>query len=122
MISIQVWDKSLVSKVERAIRDAGLGLNPAADGTLVRVGIPELNEERRKELAKVANKYAEAARVAARHVRRDGMDALKKAEKDGTMSQDDARSMSDEVQKITDAVIVEIDQLLASKEQEIMQV
>lgn len=122
MIAVSVWDKSMVSAVERAIRDAGLGLNPAADGTLVRISIPELNEERRKELVKVANKYAEAARVAVRHVRRDGMDDLKKAEKDGSISQDDARVQSDEVQKLTDAMVTEIDQLLASKEQEILQV
>ena len=121
-VSVQVWDKGMVSAVERAIRDAGLGLNPSADGTLVRVTIPELNEERRKELVKVAHKYAENARIAIRHVRRDGMDGLKKAEKDGDLSQDDARSQSDDVQKLTDAMIAEVDQMLATKEQEILQV
>ena len=122
MVAVSVWDKSMVSAVERAIRDSGLGLNPAADGTLVRVTIPELNEERRKELVKVAHKYAENARVAIRHVRRDGMDALKKAEKDGDISQDDARSQSDDVQKLTDNMIAEVDQMLSTKEQEILQV
>ena len=122
MVAVSVWDKSMVGAVERAIRDSGLGLNPAADGTLVRVTIPELNQERRKELVKVAHKYAESARVAIRHVRRDGMDALKKAEKDGDISQDDARAKSDDVQKLTDAMIAEVDQMLATKEQEILQV
>lgn len=122
MVAVQVWDKSMVSAVERAIRDADLGLNPASDGTLVRVTIPELNEERRKELVRVAHKYAEQARVAVRHVRRDGMEALKKAEKDGDISQDDARAMSDDVQKLTDEMIAEVDRLLDTKEQEILQV
>ncbi|SKA33614.1 ribosome recycling factor [Consotaella salsifontis] len=122
MISVSVWDKSMVGKVERAIRDSNLGLNPITDGTTLRVPIPELNEERRKELVKVAHQYAEQARVAVRHVRRDGMDTLKKLEKDGEMSQDDSRQMSDRVQKMTDETISELDKTLAEKESEIMQV
>ncbi len=122
MLSVQVWDRSMASAVERAIRDSGLGLNPAGEGQIIRVPLPELNEERRRELTKVAHNYAEQARVAVRHVRRDGMDALKKAEKDGDMSQDEARVESDLVQKATDAAVAEVDQIVAAKEQEIMQV
>lgn len=122
MLSVQVWDRSMTSAVERAIRDSGLGLNPAAEGQVIRVPLPELNEERRRELTKVAHNYAEQARVAVRHVRRDGMDALKKAEKDGEMGQDEARAKSELVQKATDAAVAEIDAILAGKEQEIMQV
>jgi ribosome recycling factor len=122
MLSVQVWDRSMSGAVERAIRDSGLGLNPAAEGQVIRVPLPELNEERRRELTKVAHNYAEQARVAVRHVRRDGMDALKKAEKDGDMGQDQARAESDLVQKATDAAVAEIDQIVAAKEQEIMQV
>ena len=122
MLLVNVWDKSMVGAVERGIRDSGLQLNPMAEGQSVRVPLPELNEERRRELVKVANDYAEKARVAVRHVRRDGMDALKKAEKDGAMGKDDARSESENVQKATDASIGQIDDLLASKEKEIMQV
>ncbi|MFH1803412.1 MAG: ribosome recycling factor [Pseudomonadota bacterium] len=122
MLSVQVWDKSMVKSVEKAIRDAGLGLNPAADGTLVRVPIPALNEERRGELTKVAGKYAEQAKISVRNVRRDGMDQLKKWEKDSVISQDVLHSEEKEIQKITDKVIEDIDKSLAHKEQEIMQV
>lgn len=122
LLSVQVWDQSLSGAVEKAIRDSGLGLNPAAEGAVIRVPIPELNEERRRELTKVANNYAEQARVAVRHIRRDGMEQLKKMEKDGDIGQDDARSKSDLVQKSTDAAVSEIDALLATKDQEIMQV
>jgi ribosome recycling factor len=122
MLSVQVWDKQLVNAVERAIRDANLGLNPITEGTLLRIPIPELNAERRQEMVKLAHRYAEQARVAVRHVRRDGMDTLKKYEKDGHHSLDDTRIQSDELQKLTDAVIKEVDQLVASKEREIVQV
>jgi ribosome recycling factor len=122
MLSVQVWDRSLANAVEKAIRDSGLGLNPMGEGQVIRVPLPELNEERRRDLTKVAHNYAEAARVAIRHIRRDGMDALKKAEKDGDMSQDDARIQSDVVQKTTDAHEAEVDALVAAKEAEIMQV
>jgi ribosome recycling factor len=122
MLSVQVWDRSLAMAVEKAIRDSGLGLNPMGEGQVIRVPLPELNEQRRKELAKVAHNYAEAARVAVRHIRRDGMDAIKKAEKDGDLSQDDSRVQTDLVQKATDAAVIEIDHVLASKEAEILQV
>ncbi|MCB1482635.1 MAG: ribosome recycling factor [Rhodobiaceae bacterium] len=122
MISVQVWDRGLVSAVDKAIRESSLGLNPVVEGQLLRIPIPELNAERRQELVKVAHKYAEAARVAVRHVRRDGLDHLKKAEKDKTIGEDEARSRSDEVQKLTDAAISEIDEVLATKEKEIIQV
>jgi ribosome recycling factor len=122
MLSVQVWDRSMAMAVEKAIRDSGLGLNPMGEGQVIRVPLPELNEQRRKELAKVAHNYAEAARVAVRHIRRDGMDALKKAEKDGDISQDDSRVQADLVQKATDAAVTEIDQVLGAKEAEIMQV
>jgi ribosome recycling factor len=122
MLSVQVWDRQMANAVEKAIRDSGLGLNPMGEGQIIRVPLPELNEQRRKELAKVAHNYAEAARVAVRHIRRDGMDALKKAEKDGDLSQDDSRIQSDLVQKATDAAVAEIDQVVAAKEAEIMQV
>ena len=122
MLSVQVWDRQMANAVEKAIRDSGLGLNPMGEGQIIRVPLPELNEQRRKELAKVAHSYAEAARVAVRHIRRDGMDALKKAEKDGDLSQDDSRVQADLVQKATDAAVAEIDQVLAAKEAEIMQV
>ena len=122
LLTVQVWDNGLVKAVEKAIRDAGLGLNPQTDGALVRVPIPELNEERRKELGRVASKYAEQARVAARNVRRDGMDRLKKMEKDGDLSQDDHRLYADEIQTLTDQTIQKIDDALAAKESEIMQV
>ncbi|MEO5322754.1 ribosome recycling factor [Mesorhizobium sp. CC13] len=122
MISVSVWDKSMVGAVDRAIREANLGFNPIVDGTNLRIPLPELNEQRRKELVKIAHTYAENAKVAARHVRRDGMDALKKAEKDGDISQDDHRVKSEKVQKLTDDTISQIDSLLAGKEAEIMQV
>lgn len=122
LLSVQVWDASMAGAVEKAIRNSGLGLNPSAEGAVIRVPIPELNEERRKELTKVANSYAEQARVAVRHIRRDGMDQLKKSEKDGDLGQDESRVFSDQVQKATDASVAEVDALLATKEQEIMQV
>ena len=122
LVSVTVWDKQMVGKVERAIRESNLGLNPVTDGTTLRIPLPELNEQRRKELVKVAQQYAEQAKVAVRHVRRDGMDTLKKLEKDGDIGQDDNRQMSDQVQKMTDESVSEIDKTLASKEQEIMQV
>lgn len=122
MLSIQVWDKGQVSLVEKAIRESGLGLNPMADGTLVRVPLPELNAERREELVKVAGKYAEQARVAVRNVRRDGMDQIKKAEKDSEISQDEAKDLSAEVQTITDKYVKLVDETLEVKEGEIRQV
>lgn len=122
MLSVSVWDKSMVNAVDRAIREANLGFNPIMDGTTLRIPLPELNEQRRKELVKIAHTYAENARVASRHVRRDGLDNLKKAEKDARVSEDDARKLSDRIQKMTDDTIKEIDQLLVEKEAEIMQV
>jgi ribosome recycling factor len=122
MLGVSVWDKSMVRAVESAIRESNLGLNPIIEGQNMRIPLPELNEERRKSLVKVAHDYAEKAKVAARHVRRDGMDGLKKAEKDGDISQDDSRTNSDKVQKMTDETISEIDRLLHDKEKEIMQV
>ncbi|MCC0043127.1 MAG: ribosome recycling factor [Brucellaceae bacterium] len=122
MLSVQVWDKSMVQAVDRAIRESNLGFNPIVDGTNLRIPLPELNEERRKELVKIAHNYAENARVAARHVRRDGMDHLKKSEKDGETSEDDARRLHDQVQKLTDDTIASIDSLLTEKEAEILQV
>ena len=122
MISVQIWDKSMVAAAEKAIRESDLGLNPVTDGTTLRIPLPELNEERRREIVKVAHQYAEQARVAIRHVRRDGMDAIKKGEKDSDIGQDDARTMSDRVQKATDDKIAEVDNIVAAKETEIMQV
>ena len=122
MITVQVWDKGLAKAVDKAIRDAGLGLNPQMDGQLLRIPLPELNQERRKELSKLAHKYAEAARVAVRNVRRDGMDLLKRLEKDHKIGQDEQHTKGDELQKMTDAHIKDIDSALHSKEQEIMQV
>ena len=122
LLSIQVWDKGQVPFVEKAIREAGLGLNPMADGQMVRVPLPELNEERREELVKIAGKYAEQCRVAVRNVRRDGMDQLKKGEKDGEISQDEQKSLSDDVQKLTDDYVKKIDEALSQKEAEIRQV
>jgi ribosome recycling factor len=122
LLSVQVWDKSLVHAVEKGIMAANLGLTPSTEGQVIRLRIPELNQDRRKELAKVAHKYAENARVAVRHVRRDGLDLLKKMEKDGNISEDDQKRMADEVQKATDQIIAEIDQSLATKEREIMTV
>lgn len=122
MISVQVWDRSVAPAVEKAIRESDLGLNPIVEGQTLRIPIPELNQERRQEISKVASKYAEQARVAVRNVRRDGMDHLKKLEKDGTLSEDESRSLANKVQELTDRSIKEIDNLLAAKEQEIMQV
>jgi ribosome recycling factor len=122
MITVQVWDRGLISAVEKGIRDAGLGLNPASDGTLVRVPIPELSQERRQELTKVAHKYAEQARVAVRNVRRDGMDFLKKLEKDGKIAQDEHHGLGDQMQKLTDEHVKKVDDTLAAKEKEILQV
>lgn len=122
MITVSVYDKSQVSAVEKAIRESGLGLNPVVEGTLLRLPIPELNQERRKDLSKQAAKYAEAARVAVRNVRRDGMDVLKKQKKDSDISEDDLRTLSTKLQDLTDKIEKEIDVALATKEQEIMQV
>jgi ribosome recycling factor len=122
LLSVQVWDKSLVHAVEKAIVNSNLGLSPATEGQVLRLRIPELNEERRKELVKVAHKYAEAARVAVRHVRRDGLDTLKKLEKDGKISEDDHTRFGQDVQKATDQTISDVDQMLATKEKEILTV
>jgi ribosome recycling factor len=121
MITINVWDKALVGKVEKALRDSGLGINPVVDGTIIRLPIPELNEERRRDLTKVAAQYAEHARVAVRNVRRDGMDQLKRAKAAG-MSEDDHKIWADEVQQLTDKSIAAVDSALESKQAEIMQV
>lgn len=122
LLTVQVWDKGAVKAVERAILASGLGLNPAVDGQLIRVPIPELNEERRQELTRVAGKYAEQARVAVRNVRRDGMDSLKRMEKDGEMSQDEHRAWADEVQQLTDEMVARIDETAVAKEEEILRV
>jgi ribosome recycling factor len=122
MITVSVWDKALVIAVEKAIRNAGIGLNPVTDGTMLRIPIPALTEERRKDLVKLAGKYAETQRIAVRNVRRDAMDELKKAEKDHVISQDEQKKMGDEVQGFTDAAIKRVDEALKIKEQEIMQV
>ena len=121
MITVNVWDKSLTGKVERAIRDSGLGINPVVDGTIIRLPIPELNEERRRELTKVAGQYAENARIAVRNVRRDGMDQIKKAKSDG-MSEDDQKFWEGAVQELTDQAIEKVDTALETKQEEIMQV
>jgi ribosome recycling factor len=120
MLSVQVWDKSNVGPADKAIRSAGLGLNPIVDGQNLRLPIPDLTEERRKELAKLASKYAENARIAARNVRRDGMDSLKTDEKKGEISEDERKRKETEVQKITDATIADIDAVTAVKEKEIL--
>jgi ribosome recycling factor len=122
LLAVQVWDKTMVGAVERAIRDSNLGLSPTTEGQVLRIRIPELNEQRRKDLVKVAHKYAEEARVAVRHVRRDGIDILKKLLKDKAISEDDEKRHAGEVQKATDQAIIEVDQVLAMKEKEIMQV
>jgi ribosome recycling factor len=122
MLTVQVWDKSMVSAVEKAIRDSGLGLNPAADGMLVRVPIPQLTTERRAELAKTASKYAEGAKVSVRGVRRDGMEQVKTHEKKHEISEDLAKNWSEEVQKLTDQFIKKVDEMLADKEKDIKQV
>ncbi|AUC55277.1 MULTISPECIES: ribosome recycling factor [unclassified Sagittula] len=120
MVTINVWDKSLVGKVEKAIRESGLGINPQLNGTIIMLPIPELNEERRRELSKVAGQYAEHARVAIRNVRRDGMDQIKKHKDD--MSEDDAKLWESEVQELTDSYIKKVDAALENKQEEIMQV
>jgi ribosome recycling factor len=120
MLSVQVWDAGNVGNVEKAIRDSGLGLNPMPEGAVIRVPVPELNEERRQELTKVAGKYAEQARISVRNIRRDGMDQIKKSEKDGDISEDDSKRQSDDVQKLTDEIIKSIDEMLNKKEQDIM--
>lgn len=122
MLSVQVWDKSNVKAVEKAIVESGLGLNPASDGTLVRIPIPPLTEERRLELAKVARKYAEDAKIAIRNIRRNAMDDLKKMEKDGDIPQDALHDYSDEVQTLTDKFVANIDESLSNKEEEIVQI
>lgn len=121
-ITVQVWDKSQVNVVDKAIRESGLGLNPIGEGQVLRIPIPELNEERRQELAKQAAKYAEQSRVAVRNVRRDGMEQLKRQEKAGEMGQDEQHTHGAEVQEITDSIIKKIDEALSAKEEEIMQV
>ncbi|MGQ9371407.1 ribosome recycling factor [Azospirillum sp. A39] len=122
LITVQVWDRGMVKAVEKAIRESGLGLNPQTEGQTIRVPIPDLNQERRQELAKVANKYAEQARVAVRNVRRDGMDMLKKMEKASELTQDEHKTWADKVQTLTDQHIKLVDEALAVKEKEIMQV
>src|SRR5947199_8136525 len=122
LLSVQVWDRSMVHAVEKAIVASNLGLTPATEGQVIRLRIPELNQDRRKELVKVAHKYAEAARIAVRHVRRDGLDIVKKLEKNHEISEDDQERLSNDVQKATDGTISEIDALLAAKEKEILTV
>lgn len=122
LLTVNVWDAGLTKAVEKAITEAGLGLNPQAEGNLIRVPIPELSEERRREMGKIAGKYAENTRIAVRNVRRDGMDDAKKAEKAGDISEDDLRRESDAIQKLTDDFIKRVDELAAKKEEEIMQV
>lgn len=122
LLTVQVWDKGLVRPVDKAIREAGLGLNPQVDGQLLRIPIPELNEERRREMVKLAGKYAEQARIAVRNVRRDGMDHLKKLEKAHSIGEDEHHTLADELQKVTDEHVSEIDILLQAKDEEIMRV
>ena len=122
MVAVQIWDKSMVGPVEKAVRDSGLGLNPVVDGQNLRISLPELNEERRKELVKIAHQYAEQAKVAIRHVRRDGMEDVKTLEKDGDLGKDEAHALSDKVQKITDDMVANVEGSIAQKETEIMQV
>lgn len=122
LLSVQVWDRSMVNAVEKAIRESDLGLNPQTEGQVLRIRIPELNEQRRKEMVKVAHKYAEESKIAVRHVRRDAIDIIKKVEKDGAFTKDDVARQSDLVQKATDQHIAEIDQALATKEKEILSV
>lgn len=122
LLVVQVWDASMSKAVEKAIRDSGLGLNPQSEGAVIRVPVPDLNEERRAELSKVAKKYAEGTRVSIRNIRRDGMDQIKKGEKDNDISEDEARRLSDEVQKLTDSYIAKVDDLANKKEKDIMTV
>lgn len=122
LLTVQVWDKSMVRNVEKSIRESGLGLNPAIDGQLIRIPMPALNEERRQELTKIAGKYAEEARISVRNVRRDGMEMLKKLEKDGEISEDEHHRLSTEVQNTTDSHIKKVDEMLTGKQKDIMQV
>ena len=122
MITVNVWDRGMVKAVDKAIRDAGLGLNPQTEGQTIRVPIPDLNEERRKELTKVAAKYAESTRIAVRNVRRDGIEALRKQEKDGDISQDEQKKLERDIQHLTDDHIKKVDETLAQKDKEILQV
>jgi len=122
LLSVQVWDRSMVHSVEKAIMAANLGLTPSTEGQVLRLRIPELNEDRRRDLVKIAHKYAEAARVAVRHVRRDGLDVLKKLEKDHQISEDDGKRDAEQVQKGTDELIAEIEKMLNAKEKEILTV
>lgn len=122
MLTVTVWDASLSKAVEKAIRDGGLGLNPIAEGTIIRVPIPQLTEERRKELTKVAAKYAEETRVAIRNIRRDGNDALKKQQKDGDITEDELKRYTDDIQKLTDSHTKRVDEMLAAKEKDVMTV
>ena len=122
LLTVQVWDQQLVKAVEKSVVESNLGLNPQTEGTLIRIPIPDLSEERRVELKKIAGKYAEQGKIAIRNVRRDGMDTLKQMERDGEISQDEQKSQSEEIQKLTDAQISKIDAMLEAKETEIMQV
>ncbi len=122
LLNVQVWDATAVKSVEKAIRDSGLGLNPMPDGNNIRIPVPDLNEERRKELTKIAGKYAESARISVRGVRKDGMDNIKKMQKDSEISEDDSKRLSGEVQKLTDDATKVIDDMLSSKESDIMTV
>jgi ribosome recycling factor len=122
MITVQVWDRAMVKAVDKAIRESGLGLNPQTEGQVIRVPIPDLNEERRRELTRVAAKYAESARVSVRNIRRDGIETLKKQEKDGGLSQDLQRKLQQDVQHLTDDYVKRIDEALAQKDREILQV
>ncbi|MBS0272151.1 MAG: ribosome recycling factor [Proteobacteria bacterium] len=122
LLTVQIWDESLAPAVEKAIREAGLGLNPSSAGAVIRVPLPELSEERRKELVKVAGKYAEQGRIAIRNIRRDGMDQIKTLEKEGDVSEDESHRLTDEVQKVTDEFIKKVDEALTHKEKEILQV
>ena len=122
LLSIQVWDATLAPAVEKAIRESDLGLNPSGEGTLIRIPLPDLTEERRRDLVKVAGRFAEESRVAVRNVRRDGMDKAKKMEKDSEISQDEQKALADKIQKLTDSYIKQIDDQLAQKETDIMQV
>lgn len=121
-LSVSVWDKSLAKSVEKALRESDLGLNPVSDGTLIRIPIPPLSEERRKELVKVAGKYSEQNKVAVRNIRRDALDGVKRLKKDGLISEDDEKRFENEIQKMTDDAVKKIDEMLASKEKDIMQV
>jgi len=121
-LAVQVWDKGMVSAVDKAIRDANLGLSPTVEGQILRIRMPELNEQRRKEMVKIAHKYAEEGRVAVRHVRRDGIDQLKKSLKDKLITEDDEKRLTTEIQKVTDQFVSDVDAALAAKEKEIMQI